>query len=88
MKKLLLFALLAAAGCSAGAVTFRAGETGTSIRGSLNGKPVVLRVDPDGTTTGTIGGETVRAWTDPAGRTTGTVGGSPFSCYRGTCRQG
>lgn len=86
MKNLLLAALLLSAGCAAGAITFRANEAETSIRGSLNGKPVALRVDADGTTTGTIGGEAVSAWTDADGRTTGTVGGRAFSCYRGICR--
>jgi hypothetical protein len=85
-KNLQLTTLLVVAGCSAGAVTFRANESGTSIRGSLNGRPVVLRVEPDGTTTGTIEGEAVSAWTDAGGRTSGTVGGRPFSCYRGTCQ--
>jgi hypothetical protein len=86
MKNLLLAVLLLSAGCAAGAITFSGNEAGTSIRGSLNGRPVALRVDADGTTTGTIGGEAVSAWTDADGRTTGTVGGRAFSCYRGICR--
>lgn len=77
---------LATAGCAAGAVTFRANDSGTSIRGSLNGRPVMLRTEPDGATIGTVGGEPVEAWTDADGRTTGTVGGRAFSCYRGICR--
>jgi hypothetical protein len=86
MKRLFLAVLLAVVGCSSGAVGFRTTEVGTAIHGSLNGKPVALWVDPDGTTTGTIGSEEVQAWTDPDGRTTGTFESRLFSCYRGICR--
>ncbi|MET0576759.1 MAG: hypothetical protein ABWZ83_12995 [Mesorhizobium sp.] len=85
MKICFLATLLAVTGCAAGAVAFRADQTGTTINGSLNGKAVALRVEPDGATTGTIGGQAVSAWTDADGRTTGAVGGRPFSCYRGVC---